>query len=195
MEQDIFGLDVAVDYPVPVGVVERGRHFGGNPDGVGHRELFLPGEPVAHRFPLHVWHDIEEKAVGLPAVEEREDVGMLEVGGGLDLAQEPLGADDRGQLGPQHLDRDLAVVPEVLGEIDGGHPPLPDLFEESVAAGQGFRETGQGVGHDGWEDGPVRRGAPDQLAQIILRDRGGRAVSGRRPRFPAAGSSAPAGSG
>src|SRR5574339_160359 len=49
----------------------------------------------------------------------RSDVGVLEVGGGLDLGEEPLGPDDRGQLGPQHLDGDLAVVPKVLGPIHG----------------------------------------------------------------------------
>ena len=46
----------------------------------------------------------------LSAIEQRQDVRVLQVGGGLDLAQEPLGADHRGELRPQHLDRDLAVV-------------------------------------------------------------------------------------
>ena len=70
---------------------------------------------------------------------QRQDVRVLEVGGGLDLAQEPLGADDRGQLGPQHLDRDLAVVLEVLGEVDGGHAALAELALEAVAVGTGRR--------------------------------------------------------
>jgi hypothetical protein len=33
----------------------------------------------------------------------------------------PLSAQDRRQLGVQNLDRDLAVVFFVVGEIDGGH--------------------------------------------------------------------------
>ena len=39
---------------------------------------------------------------------------MLEVGDGADLAEEPLGADHGGELGPEDLDGDLAVVPEIL---------------------------------------------------------------------------------
>jgi hypothetical protein len=51
-------------------------------------------------------------------------MGMLEVGGGADLLEEPVGSDDGGEVGPQHLERDLAVVPEVLGQADGGHAAL-----------------------------------------------------------------------
>ena len=72
---------------------------------------------------------------------------MLEVGGGLDLAQEALGADDGGQFGPEHLDGDLAVVLEVLGQVDGGHAALPELPLEAVAIRQGFGQAGEDVGH------------------------------------------------
>ena len=37
-----------------------------------------------------------------------------------DLPQEPLGAEDRGELGPEDFDSDLAVVFPVVGEVDGG---------------------------------------------------------------------------
>jgi hypothetical protein len=52
---------------------------------------------------------------------------------GLDLRQEPLGADHRGQLGAEHLDGDLAIVLEVLGEVDGCHPALTELPLDPVA--------------------------------------------------------------
>ena len=42
---------------------------------------------------------------------------MLEVGGGLDLGQEPLGAEDGAELGAQDLQRHLAVVAHVLREL------------------------------------------------------------------------------
>ena len=57
--------------------------------------------------------------------------------GDLDLPQEPSGAERGGELGPQHLDRDLAVVLEVLGEIDGGHAALAELALDAVAVGEG----------------------------------------------------------
>ena len=72
---------------------------------------------------------------------------MLQVGGGLDLAEEPLGADHGGELGPQHLDRDLAVVLEVLGEVDGGHAALAELALDAVAVGQRGGEAGSGLVH------------------------------------------------
>ncbi len=64
---------------------------------------------------------------------------MLQVGGDLDLGQESLGAEHRGQLRPQHLDRDLAVVLQVLGEIDRGHAALAQLPLDAVAVGQSSR--------------------------------------------------------
>ena len=72
---------------------------------------------------------------------------MLELGGDLDLAQEPLGTDDRGELGMQHLDGDLAVVLEVLRQVDGGHAAPAELALDQVAVGQGGGEAGKGVGH------------------------------------------------
>ena len=75
---------------------------------------------------------------------------MLEVGGELDLGQEPLGADDGGELGPKHLERDPAVVAEVLGEVDGGHAAGADLPLEAVAVGQGGLEPAEQLGHGPW---------------------------------------------
>ena len=39
------------------------------------------------------------------------------------------------QLGVQDLDGDLAVVLQVLGEVDGGHAALAELAFEAVAVG------------------------------------------------------------
>ena len=127
VQQDVLGLDVAVDDAVAVGVVERGGHFHRDPDRVVHRQLLLAADPVADRLALDIRHHVEEEAVGLPAVEERQDVRMLEVRGRRDLGKEPLGADDRRQLGPEHLDRHAPVVPDVLRQVDGGHAALAEL--------------------------------------------------------------------
>ena len=67
---------------------------------------------------------------------------MLQVGGGLDLAQEPLGADDGGQLGPQHLERHLAVVLQVLGQVHRGHAARAELPLDAVAVGERRRRGG-----------------------------------------------------
>ena len=77
---------------------------------VGDRELPLAVEPVAQRLALDERHHIEQQAVGLARVEQRQDVRVLQVRGDLDLREEALGAEHGGELGVQHLDGDLAVV-------------------------------------------------------------------------------------
>ena len=73
---------------------------------------------------------------------------MLQVGDGLDLAQEPLGADHRGELGAQDLDGDLAVVLEVLGQVHRGHAALAQLALDAVAVGERGGEA-EGIGIHG----------------------------------------------
>ena len=66
---------------------------------------------------------------------------MLEPGGELDLALEPLGAEGGGELGVEHLERDRPVVPEVAREIDRGHAPAAELALERVAVAQPFAQS------------------------------------------------------
>ena len=124
-----------MDHALAVGVVERTRDLDGDPHRVGHRQLLLPADPVADRLALDIRHHVEEEAVGLAAVEKGEDVRMLKIGGGRDLGEEPLGADDGGQFGPQHLDRHAAIVPDVLRQVHGGHAALAELTLEAVSVG------------------------------------------------------------
>ena len=72
---------------------------------------------------------------------------MLQIGGGLDLGQEPLGTDHGRELGAQHLDGDLTVVLDVVGEIDGGHAARAELALDPVAVGEGGCEARGGVSH------------------------------------------------
>ena len=94
MEQDVLGLDVAVDDAVAMGVVEGAGDFLREADGILDRELLFAGEPIAEGLALDEGHDVEELAVGAAAVEQGQDVGVLEIGGELDLLEEALGADD-----------------------------------------------------------------------------------------------------
>ena len=40
------------------------------------------------------------------------------------------------ELGTQDLDRDVAVVPEVLSQVNGGHPARAQLALDAVAIGE-----------------------------------------------------------
>ena len=135
-EQQVLGLDVAVDHAVPVGVLERPGGLGGDPERLVHRQLPLPPEPVAERLALDERHGEPELAGGLARVVDGEDVRVLQPGGELDLALEALGAERVGQVGVQHLERDRPVVPQVLGEEDRGHAAPPELALEGVGCGK-----------------------------------------------------------
>ena len=109
-------------------------------------QLFLAEEPVTQRFTFDVGHDVKHHSVRFARVEQGKYVGMLEIGGGLDLLQKPVAAEDGGQLRAKELQRDTAVMPYVVGEVHGGHPALPQLALDSVAVRQCRGETRQ-VGH------------------------------------------------
>ena len=75
---------------------------------------------------------------------------MLQVGRELDLGQEPLGPDHRGELGAEHLERHPPGMPDVLGQVDRGHAAGADLALEAVAVRQGGLESAQQVRAWGW---------------------------------------------
>ena len=90
---------------------------------------------------------------------------MVEPGRDLDLGQEPLDAQHRAQLGPEHLERDLAVVLEVGGEVDGRHAAGAELALDPVALFQG-RGQPRHVAHGALEDGVDVR--PTSMVQMSL---------------------------
>ena len=77
---------------------------------------------------------------------------MLEAGGGFDLGEEAVAADDGAELGVEDLDGDLAAVLQVFGEVDGGHAALAELALKAVTVGEAGGECGgwgRVVGHWG----------------------------------------------
>src|SRR6267378_7057860 len=74
---------------------------------------------------------------------------MAELGGDLDLAEKPVGAERVGQLGLEDLDRDEPVVLQVAGAIHDCHAVLTQLSFYCIAAVQGSGESFALVdGHD-----------------------------------------------
>ena len=68
---------------------------------------------------------------------------MLQVGGELDLLEEPIGAEHGRQLGVQDLDGNMATVLDVFGEVHGRHAALTELALDAVAVGEGSAESRQ----------------------------------------------------
>src|SRR5215472_3729900 len=88
-------------------------------------------------------------------VEEGHDMRVAEARGDLDLAEEPLGTDRVRQRRVEDLERDLASVAKVVGEIDRGHAPASDLALDPVPPLDcgaerlgGGRGGGRRFGHD-----------------------------------------------
>src|SRR3954454_24680735 len=61
---------------------------------------------------------------------------MLQPRGDLDLAFESLGAKRGANLGVENLERDGAVVAQVLGEEDDGKSPAAQLAFDAIAVSQ-----------------------------------------------------------
>ena len=118
-----------------VGVAQRVGDLARDLERGVQRELLLAREPAPQRLPLHVGHDVVEEAPRVTGVVERQDVGVVEPGGGLDLAQEPVRAHLGGQLRAQHLERHPPVVPEVLGQEHHRHAPCAQLTVDAVVRG------------------------------------------------------------
>ena len=155
-EHDVLRLDVAVDDAGGVCHGERFRGLGQQPHRIRDGQLARAHEPVPQRFAVDVRHHIIEEPAGLARIEHAEYVRMLQPRGDLDLAAEPLGAERRREVGAQHLDRHLAVVLEVFGEIDHRHPALAELALDAVAVGERGgepveRQRGGDVGSRGVE--------------------------------------------
>ncbi len=129
-----------MDHSVVVGVLERAPDLVRDPERVVYRKLLLAVEPFPERLALDERHDVVEQAAGLPRVVQRQNVGVLERRGDLDLAEEPLAAQDGGQLGLQQLDGDVAVVLQVLREEDRRHPAFAKLPFDPVPVSQRRRE-------------------------------------------------------
>ena len=80
-------------------------------------------------------------------IEETIDMISGNAGGDLDLAQESCGAQPGRDLVAEDLDRDLAMVLHVLGQMDGRHAALPQLSLEAIAVGESGGQAGKGVRH------------------------------------------------
>src|SRR5438132_12985062 len=71
---------------------------------------------------------------------------MVEPGADMDLLEKSLGAEHRGEIRAQHLEGHVAIVLQVPGEIDRGHPAGAELALDRITARESRGETGC-VGH------------------------------------------------
>jgi hypothetical protein len=88
-----------------------------------------------------------KQPVGLTAVQQRENMRMLQTGCGADLAQEALAAEGGAEVRMEHLDRDVAVVLQIVREVHGGHAAGAEFPVESLALREGAGQPVSDVAH------------------------------------------------
>ncbi len=115
-----------------VGVRERIAHVAQDAHRLAHRQLVVVRQPGAQRLPFHAGHDVVQEIAGRARGEERDDVGVLQLGGELDLALEPLRAHTSRHLGGQHFHHHLASQPHFLGDEHAAHAAAAELGLEAV---------------------------------------------------------------
>ena len=108
------------------------------PDDLG-RSSGVPGfavlDPRGERPALDVSHRQEGDAVGLADVVDLAEIRVVEPGGGLGLAEEPLaGLGPDGLLRVGDLQRHVALEMGIVGQIDRPHPTPAERPEHLVAA-------------------------------------------------------------
>ena len=148
LEEDVFRLDVAVDYSLLVRVRQRGGDLADDGDGVIDRELMFALQPLAQRFARDERHHVEHEPVSNPSRYDRQNVRMLQMRRDFALALEPRRHHVAGELGRQNLDDDLAVEREIRGEEQSAHAPALQLFVHAIAVGEDLSQMFEQIVHE-----------------------------------------------
>src|SRR5712664_2211199 len=86
---------------------------------------------------------------------------MLETGGDLDLAQEPVGPKRDREFGAQDLHGDVAIEPHIAGPVDDRHAAATDFAFESVTPSERRSEAADLVRSSAhvtlqaWQESPI----------------------------------------
>ena len=132
-EQDVVGLDVAMDDARGVGGVERSGDLAQQPDRFGRRQRPVGGDPALEVAALDQAHGDDQLAVLLAGVVDGDDVGVVETGGEARLAQEPFAEGlVVGEVAGDHLECHRAVERQVRRPVDDAHPAARDQRVDAV---------------------------------------------------------------
>jgi hypothetical protein len=134
-QEDVAGLEVAVDDLQAVGPADRAADAGEHSDGLVERER-AAGEPLGEVLAVEQLHrEVGDAGRGVDVeVEDLHDVGPAHAGGGLGLAHEAgargVGLDDRGV---HELERDGLAEAQVGGPPHAAHAAALQKFVEAPA--------------------------------------------------------------
>ena len=141
LKQDILGSDIAMNHAVLVRVAESVSYFAGNAQRVGDGQLLFPIEPRTERLTFDERLYLVEQTARVSGIQQRKNVRMPEPRGRAYLRQESLAAEGRSEIGMQDLYGDIAVVPDVVRQMDSRHAALPDLGDRCGSDRSALRQV------------------------------------------------------
>ena len=131
-----------MDHALRVRIGQRPGDLAQHPRRLGRRQRPALAHPLRERVALHERHREEDELARLLHREDRNDVGVGQLGRRAGFAQEPLSQAAVARLGGrQQFDRHRAVESHFAGEVDHPHPAAADLALEGIAAGEGRLEV------------------------------------------------------
>jgi len=156
VDEDVGGLEVAVEDPAGVAVLDGVGEPGDDAGGLGRGEGALAGDALLEGLARDVLGDEVGGALVLADVEEVDDVAVGDPAEGRRLAEEaPAVARVGVAAGEEELEGDDAARPRGAGRVHDAHAAAGDLAEEGVGADplHGDRVAGGGArtGSDGRE--------------------------------------------
>ena len=164
-QQQVLGLDVAVHNPLLVGRRQRTGRLLKQPQALLGIQRPLLLHPLPQIPPGHVLLHQELPPRMLPNQVDRDNIRVVECRGGQRLGLEPLDRPRALQsLAAQQLQRHGPLQAGLLGQVDLGHPPLPqppqqpelaDRLRRNLGPLAGLRALGiAGAGHgvDQWPE-------------------------------------------
>jgi hypothetical protein len=165
VEEDVGRLQIAVQQPALVGVVNSSCHDGHQPGGPD--RLRVAADGIGQAAAVDEVHAEVVLAVVLADLVDGDEVRVLEVAGRLGLEAEPLHLLGGRQLArPDHLQGDGAVQANLPGAPDDAHAALGDLLQQLVVAE---------IAHAAESRRPMGQGGPfvgtcwhGQLAQFVV---------------------------
>ena len=173
IQQNVVGLDIAMNHPARVRKRQRIGHFEQPAayviDGERSALLQLRGEVV----PVDAGHHEEHQIPDFVDRINRDDVRMTQLGGRLRLAQKTRAdVTPKGQLRRQQLDRHEPFEALVLGPIHDAHATTTDFPIQFIGGAERllhmgaqlsiFGGWGYEIGHSRWNGG--ESGAPSSVA-------------------------------
>jgi hypothetical protein len=162
-DQDVAGLEIAMDHQVAVGELHRRADRPEEPQPLRHRERALVAEAI-QREAVHVFHgEPGVPLVGHPAVDEPRNAGVIQprqdLPLGLEAPDEALGVHAR----PDQLQRNEPLDGfGLLGAVDHAHAAFAQRLEQAVASDLLGGAVGRQLGNSAADLVPQRAAAQDR---------------------------------